>query len=134
MTGIRHLARGGRPTLRAVAAAHAAYYLPTALLPFASRRAFESITGPKAEWWLVQTVAVLIGSIGGAIALSARCEAPPKEIVALAIAAAGGLCAIDAVYVARGRIQGVYLVDAAVELGLLTGWTCAAARNRGPVR
>ena len=116
---------GGRPSLRGVATAQAAYYLFTALLPFVSRRAFESITGPKVEWWLVQTVAVLVGSIGTAIALSTRRRTPPDEVVALAITAAGGLCVIDSVYAARGRIRDVYLIDAAMELGLIVGWARA---------
>src|SRR3954453_8582479 len=34
------------------------YYVLTGVAPFVSRRAFERVTGPKAEWWLVQTVAV----------------------------------------------------------------------------
>jgi hypothetical protein len=37
------------PSARQVAAAQAAYYLPTAVLPFVSRRAFESVTGRKLE-------------------------------------------------------------------------------------
>ena len=39
--------------------AQGGYYVATGVLPFVSRRAFEALTGPKREWWLVQTVGAL---------------------------------------------------------------------------
>ena len=43
------------------------------------------------------------------------------EIAGIAAGCAGGLAAIDLVYVLRGRISPVYLLDAALELAALAG-------------
>ena len=48
-----------------------AYDVATGLVPFVSRRALEAVTGPKREWWLVQTVGALVTVVGGTLA-SAR--------------------------------------------------------------
>ena len=111
----------------------AAYFLPTAVAPFVSRRAFESVTGPKTEWWLVQTVSVLVGAIGGVLAGAARRRRVTPEIAALGAGSAVGLAAIDVVYVARRRISPVYLIDAAVELLCAEAWRRAVRHDRGKV-
>src|SRR3954468_19360295 len=53
---------------RSVAAAQGAYFLLTGVAPFVSRRGFEAVTGPKREWWLVQTVGGVVTALGGALA------------------------------------------------------------------
>src|SRR5215207_3601886 len=94
---------------RPVLAAQGAYYVATGVAPFVSRRGFEAVTGPKREWWLVETVGVLVTAVGaGLIAAAARDRVTP-ELVAIAAGCAGGLAAIDVVYVARGRIAPAYL-------------------------
>jgi hypothetical protein len=55
------------PSARKVLAAQGAYYVATGVAPFVSRRAFEVVTGPKLEWWLVQTVGALVTAAGGAL-------------------------------------------------------------------
>ena len=106
--------------------AQGAYYLATGVTPFASRRLFERVTGPKTEWWLVQTVGALVTAVGaGLLSAGLRDRATP-ELVAVAAGCAAGLAAIDTVHVARGRISPVYLLDAAAEMALL-----AALRRRG---
>ena len=52
-------------SLRRTLAAQGVYYVATGAAPFVSRRAFEAVTGPKREWWLVQTVGGLVTAIGG---------------------------------------------------------------------
>ena len=116
---------------RGVAAAQAAYYLPTAVLPFVSRRAFESVTGPKREWWLVLTVGSLVGAIGASLAAAASRGSISPETRILGTGAAAGLAAIDAVYVARRRISPVYLIDAALQAALLAGWLRATDAQDG---
>lgn len=116
---------------RRLAAVQGAYYLASAVPPFVSRRAFERVTGPKTEWWLVLTVSALVGSVGCSLAVSAR-KAPGPETVALGVGAAAGLAAIDLVYVWRGRISPVYLLDAAVQLPIACGWLVVAARRLSP--
>jgi hypothetical protein len=108
--------------------AQAAYYLPSGIAPFAIRRRFEAITGPKLERWLVQTVGALLAIIGGALTLSAR-DGPTDETAVLGTGTAAVLCSIDVTYVALGRISRVYLVDAAVQTALVAGWIMAACRG-----
>jgi hypothetical protein len=107
-----------------------AYYVATGVAPFISRRAFEAVTGPKREWWLVQTVGALVTVSGGALlsAVSARRVTP--ETVGLAAGCAAGLAAIDVVYVARGRISPVYLADAVLEVGALAALASSQAAHR----
>src|SRR3954451_842576 len=124
---------------RPVLLAQGAYYAATGLLPFASRRAFEAVTGPKREWWLVQTVGLLVTVVGGALVSGAG---PPvsgavrrrtsPELLAVAAGSAASLAAIDVVYVARGRIAPSYLADAAVQLGLLGALARRVSRGSLP--
>ena len=104
---------------RKVLLAQGAYYVATGVAPFVSRSAFEAVTGPKREWWLVETVGVLVTVVGaGLIAAAARGRVTP-ELLTIATGCASGLAAIDIVYVARGRIAPTYLADAAIQIALL---------------
>src|SRR5215207_7655360 len=104
---------------RGVLAVQGVYYVATGVAPFVSRRAFEAVTGPKREWWLVQTTGALVTAIGGAVASAALRRQITPEVLALATGSAAALGAIDVVYVARRRIAPTYLLDAAVQAALL---------------
>jgi hypothetical protein len=104
------------------AAAQAAYYLATGPASYVSRRAFEAVTGPKMEWWLVNTVGALVTVIGGTLASAAARKRVTPEIVGLGVGSAAALAAIDVTYVARRRIRPAYLGDAAAELACLACW------------
>ncbi len=104
------------------------YYVASGIAPFASRRAFEAVTGPKLEWWLVQTVGALVTVAGATMVSAAARRRVTPEIVGLAAGCAGTLAAIDVVYVARGRIRPTYLLDAVVEVAALA----ALAAGRDP--
>ena len=103
-----------------------AYYVVTGLSPFVSRTLFEAVTGPKREWWLVQTVGGLVLAVGVAMLSAAARHRVTPEITGLAAGCAASLAAIDVVYVARGRIAPTYLADAALEAAALA----ALARTR----
>ena len=115
---------------RVVLLVQGGYYVTTGILPFVSRRAFEAATGPKREWWLVQTVGGLVTVIGGVLLSGAANRRDGPEVLGLAAGSAAALAGIDLVYVARRRISPSYLADAAVQLGLLGG--LAASREAGP--
>ena len=102
------------------------YYLATGVAPFASRHAFEAVTGPKVDWWLVQTVGAVVTVAGGAMVSAAARNRVTPEITGLAAGCAAGLAAIDVAYVALGRIRPVYLADAAIQAAGLA----ALARGR----
>jgi hypothetical protein len=109
--------------------AQGTYYALTGVAPFISRRAFEAVTGPKQEWWLVETVGALVTAVGAGVLGTATRDRVTPELEVIAAGCAIGLAAIDVVYVARGRIAPAYLADAAIQLTLVTGH--AAGRVRG---
>jgi len=118
--------------VRRVLRAQGAYYLSTGASPFVSRRMFEAVTGPKPEWWLVQTVGALTGVIGATLLAAGAREEPPPEVIGLAAGSAVTFATIDVVYVAyvaRGRIAPTFLIDAVAQAGLLAGLAAAARRR-----
>jgi hypothetical protein len=102
-----------------VLTAQGGYYVLTGVVPFVSRRAFEAATGPKTEWWLVQTVGVLVTSVGAALVSGSRSGRVTRELRGLAAGCAAGLAAIDVFYVTRRRIAPTYLFDAAAQVAFL---------------
>jgi hypothetical protein len=115
------------------------YWLVTGVWPLVSIRTFQWVTGPKtdhlptgreADHWLVMTAGVLITSIALALLTAAWRRRVSPEIVALAVASAIGLTGIDVIYVARGVIAPIYLLDAAIEVLLLAGWATALVFER----
>lgn len=116
--------------LRRVLLAQGGYYVATGVWPFMSRRSFEAVTGPKAEWWLVQTVGGLVTAIGGALVTAAFRRSTSPELLGLAAGSAITLAGIDVVYVVRGRIAPTYLIDAGAELGLVCAMGLACGGRR----
>ena len=114
-----------RPTSHGSAArVQASYYLVTGVWPLVSPRTFQSITGPKREFWLAQTVGALIAVIGLTLGTAGRQErvVDTASIRILALGTALSLAAIDIVFVARRRISSIYLADAAAELAIVAAW------------
>ncbi|HEX6984331.1 MAG TPA: hypothetical protein VF170_03090 [Planctomycetaceae bacterium] len=105
-----------------VAAAQGLYYLVTGVWPFVSMRAFEAVTGPKLEHWLVKTVGLLVGVTGAVCLLGVWLGRFTPEVAALALGNAVALTGIDVYYVAIRRIAPIYLADAAAEVVLIAGW------------
>ena len=105
-----------------VARVQGAYFLATGVWPLISRRSFEAVTGPKTDFWLAQTVGVLVAGIGGVLLLADRKYRVTPELRVLGVASACGLGLVDAVFSMRGRISKVYLADALVEAVLVAGW------------
>ena len=107
---------------RGVALAQGAYYVASGVLPLVSMRAFEAVTGPKEDDWLVRTVGLLVAAIGLALLLAARRGRVTEDLARVARWSAVALGGIDVYYSLRGRISKVYLADAAVEAALVAGW------------
>src|SRR3954464_543711 len=116
-----------------------AYFLVTGVWPLVSIETFQLVTGRKtdhlvtgreADHWLVNTVSVLVIAIGVTLLFSAWRGHFSTEVVILAIAAAIGLICIDVVYVARGTISAVYLVDAVLEAAIVIAWLVCVWRFR----
>ena len=114
---------------RHVALAQGLYYGATGVWPLLSRRTFEAVTGPKDDWWLVETVALLILPIGGALAAAGARDRVTPEIELLGAGAAGLLAASDVLVAVRRRGRWSYLVDAAASGAILAAWG-RASRGR----
>ncbi|HET9250832.1 MAG TPA: hypothetical protein VFP58_01795 [Candidatus Eisenbacteria bacterium] len=115
--------------IRLVLIAQGLYYIATGAWPIASRTTFESITGPKTDFWLVHMVGALAVAIGATILNGARGRGVERkvkrEVIFLAAVSAIAFASIDVVYVLNQTIRPIYLGDAAIEalflLGLLIG-------------
>jgi hypothetical protein len=108
---------------------HGIFYSLTGIWPLVSRRSFERVTGPKTDWWLVQTVGVLVLMAGVVLILAGVRSAVTLELFFLAIGFAGAFAAIDTFHWSAGRISAVYLLDAVFEVILGTLWTiCLLAK------
>src|SRR5205085_12665478 len=101
---------------------------------------FQWVTGPKtdhlvaaqpteADHWMVMTIGVLVAAIGLGLLVSGLRRRASAEIVVIAVAAALGLTAIDVIYVTRGVLRPVYMIDAFGELILIIGWLLSAVRT-----
>lgn len=113
-----------------VAVLQGGYFMATGLWPLVSRRTFERVTGPKADFWLAQTVGVLVTGIGGVLLLGERRARLTPELELLGAASAAALGLVDLVFALRGRISKVYLAHAAAEVALVAGWARRRARER----
>src|SRR5262249_58397910 len=64
--------------------------------------AFQLVTGPKTDLWLVRMVGVLVAAIGVILLLAAWRRQTAAEVAVLAVASAATLAAIDVIYVSGG--------------------------------
>jgi hypothetical protein len=118
-------AAGERAPRRApekLALVHGAFSIMAGVWPIFDMGTFQAVTGPKREHWLVKTVGTLLAGVGGVLTAAGMRRRVIPEIAALAMATAGGLAAIDLIYVAKRRISPVYLLDALVQLGFVAAW------------
>jgi energy-converting hydrogenase Eha subunit E len=113
---------------RLTALGQGVFYALTGLWAIVHLPSFEAVTGPKTDDWLVKTVGVLVTVIGGVLVLAARRRRITAEVALLAAGSALGLAAIDLIYALSGVISPIYLLDAAVELGLAGLWGFVRAR------
>jgi hypothetical protein len=119
---------------RSLALAQGFYYATTGLWALADSKSFQAVTGPKVDVWLVKTVGALVTAIGGTLGSAGWHRRVTPEVRQLAAGSALGLAGIDIVYVAKGRISRVYLLDAVVELGLAAAWAFAPGASSGGPR
>src|SRR4051794_20382955 len=101
------------------------YFALTGIWPLISIETFQMITGRKtdhlvtgseADHWLVNTVGALVTANAVVFLTAAWSRRRSIDVATLGIATAVVLGAIDTIYVVRGTISAVYLVDAAAEV------------------
>jgi len=121
------------PLTSALALGQGAFYAATGVWPILHLRSFEAVTGPKTDGWLVKTVGGLVGVVGGALLAAGRRGHVSRELRAVAVGSAAVLTAIDVVYVSKGRISPIYLLDAVAEAALIAGWAVAERSAPDPL-
>ena len=106
---------------RALARAQGLFNIANGLWPLVSMRSFEWVLGPKAEHWLVRTVAGLMITNGIAqVRSSSVAELRTARRIGLGTAVTLGF--IDVRYAFPGRIRRTYLLDASIQCGWIIAW------------
>src|SRR5262249_24184630 len=107
------------------------YYVLTGLWPQLSIRSFLEVTGPKTDHWLVHTVGWLVFVIGVAMCLAAYRRQKTVEVLIVSIGSAVALAVVEVYYVLEHQISAVYLLDAAIQLGVLFLWIASVYTDLG---
>lgn len=108
--------------MQRLALLHAAYFVLTGTWPILHVRSFLRVTGPKTDLWLVKTVGVLIVVIGLTLGIAGWRGQINSSIATLAIGSALSLMLVDVIYVFKGVIPRIYLLDAIAEIALIIAW------------
>jgi hypothetical protein len=116
---------GSRVSGSAVARAQGAFNVTFGLWPLIHRRSFEGMFGPKHDYWITATVALLLVGNGTVQLLTPSTPEGVAFAKRLGMTTAAALAGVDVVNVARGRISSTYLLDAAAEMGWLGVWARA---------
>ena len=105
-------------------------YVVTGVWPVLSIRTFMAVTGPKRDQWLVKATGMLIAVAGAVLTLASARNAISPETEALGAGTAATLGAVDVIYVRKGILSRVYLLDAAFEAVCVLGWLGARLLRR----
>lgn len=108
---------GYASTLRSL---YSPYLVATGVWSLVDRRSFERVTGPKQDYWLVQTVGALAIVIGLSVGVAVRRRAEEPETIVLGAASciAFGLASVRA----SQTESRAYLADALLETAFLAAW------------
>jgi signal transduction histidine kinase len=115
------------PTMKTVAAASLArvqgwFYVITGAWPLVHGSSFQAISGFKADFWLAQTVGLLLVVSGGVLLRAVRAGRLTPELMLLAAGEAAALAAMDIHCVFQPRTTPAYWADAVIELSLVLAW------------
>lgn len=120
------------PVTIGLAIIQGAYFAGTGLWALFHVRSFLRITGAKTDVWLVKTVAALVLVIGCSLLVGAARGRVGPDLLFLAVGSTTALAVVDIIYVVRGTISRVYLLDALIELGLAIAWIAIVGLNGFP--
>lgn len=101
---------------------HGLYFILTGLWPIIHMESFVAVTGPKTDYWLVNTVGMLVFFIGSGLLIAGIKKHVPFSMIFIATGVALGFILIDVVYVWRGVLSATYLLDAGLELFFFISW------------
>lgn len=98
------------------------YYMLMGLWPLLNAGSFVNSGAPKIDIWLVKTVGTLLIVSGFVLVLAAYRRRVSMEIAVLGMGNALALLITEMVYVFRGIISPIYILDALVEILLILSW------------
>mgnify|MGYP006892266651 CR=1 FL=1 len=101
---------------------HGLYYMISGLWPIIHMESFVAITGPKVDYWLVNTVGMLAFFIGSGLLIAGIKKRVPFSLIYIATGTAFGFILIDVIYVWQGILWATYLLDAGLELIFFISW------------
>ncbi|GGC34522.1 hypothetical protein GCM10011386_28300 [Parapedobacter defluvii] len=94
-----------------------AYFIITGIWPLLGMDSFIAATGPKQDTWLVEMIGLLSASVGLTfIVTSLRRQKPP---LVLGYSVALSFLLMDLIYVIKGVIGRVYLLDASIQFAFI---------------
>ncbi len=108
------------------------YFAATGAWALLHVQSFMRVTGAKTDVWLVKAVAALIVVIGLALLAGGWRGWIGPDLLFLALGSATALALVDVVYVARGTIARVYLLDALIEGLLVAAWLLVTTSDGAP--
>ncbi len=101
------------------------FYMISGVWPLVAPDSFQAFTGQKMDFWLAQTVGVLIAITGIVLLRAAQRAAITAEIALLAGLQAAALGVVDIYCVGQPGTTPVYLLDAVAEFAIALGWVWA---------
>lgn len=116
--------------LALLAQGQGAFYLLSGLWPLLSPGSFQAVTGPKEDFWLAQTVGLLLVVVGTVLLLAGRSRRITREIVLLAAGSALVLGMVDVFCVFAPRTTRAYWLDAVVEFAIAGAWGVLVVKRR----
>lgn len=119
-----------RPLFSLLALGQGTYYLAAGLWPLIHMPSFLRLTGPKRDLWLVHTAGAVVAAGGSALAVAGLRRHATVEVAVLGAGSALALGTADAVYVRRGTIPAVFLLDAAAETLFVLAWAVLTLLSR----
>lgn len=118
------IGRPAQPAARILALVQGLYFVITAIWPLLNMTSFETVTGRKADRWLVRTMSGQLLVSGAVLCLTALRRRPlsTPEGPLVGAGSAAGTAAVEVATVAHCRMSPIYLLDAAVEIVFIAGW------------
>jgi hypothetical protein len=98
------------------------YFFLTGIWPLLHGSSFQALTGWKADFWLAQTVGLLLATVGATLVWAARRRSLSRELMVLAGMQAAVLGFVDLYCVHQPRATPAYLLDAVVEFAIVAAW------------
>ncbi len=109
--------------------AQGTYYVVRGLWPLVGALFFWE-QGTVQRFWHAQAMGVLILVIGATLIVAAVRRQQTPEVLCLALGSAAGLALLEFALVIGREISAIYLLDVALQVGLLVMWSMALLRQR----